>query len=116
MASHFLRAYRSSAKALLDTLGPRQMAALVGAEGYAGRQLRLLNTRRGPAVSRLVDSAEFIKLATSNRLLRLLGCRSGKVPMSSLTVSIRYCQTSRHGKSDLPVADSSAAAKSMGYP
>ena len=60
----------------------------------------------GAAASGLLDSAELIKLATSKRLLRLLGRRFGKFSMSSLTASFRYCQTSRQDKSHLPVADS----------
>ena len=116
MAFHFLRAYRSNAKALLGSLGPRQMVGPVGAEEYAGRRPRLAEHQKGPAASRLVDSAELIKLATSKRLLRLLGRRFGKVPMSSLTASFRYCQTSRQGKSDLPVAELQRGGKIDGIP
>ena len=80
MAFHFLRAYRSGAKALLDSVGPTQLVGPVGPEEYAGRRPRLAEHQKGPAASRLVESAELIKLATSNRLLRLLGWWSGKVP------------------------------------
>jgi hypothetical protein len=46
----------------------------------------------------------------------LLGLRLDKDPSSSFTVSLRYCHTTRQGKSDLAVAASSAAEKSTGYP
>jgi len=43
-----------------------------------------------------------MRYATSNRLLRLLGFAPGAMPSSSLTCSLRYCQTASHPISRLP--------------
>src|SRR5262245_39728233 len=60
------------------------------------------------------ETAALMALATSKRLLRLVGCRPGIAPRSSCRCLLRYCQTMRHGGSAPETELASSDAKPAG--